>query len=162
MLFGKKCRLVGAGLTKVQLQSIHSVSPEKVPLAFSGKQVQEALDQFNEIKKGTLPAQLEVYFDRVKKRLTALSVFYAALDEARNNNKPDVILTKVQPHIGTHSLTELKVQIDKLSANWNDSTLRDQAIDVYQKMIEPDPEAEFHRVIKRMKVSYACRFEEED
>ena len=50
-LFGKKCLLSGRQYSKPSLEAVHAISPERVPPAFSARQIDETLEQFGQIKK---------------------------------------------------------------------------------------------------------------
>jgi len=108
-LFGKKC-LISGPFTAKELEAVHSISPEKIPPVFSLKQVREMLDRLRDIKKGSTPALLDSYLDRLKKRLGAIEAFYDGVDAVRTTQKTTAFYEKVNSWIGTRGGPELKTQ----------------------------------------------------
>ena len=160
-LFGKKCLISGPFNAK-ELEAVHSVSPERIPPIFSSKQVHETLERLRDVKKGSVPPLFESYLERLKKRLSAIEGFYDAVDAARTAQSASVFFEKTSTWLGIKNSVELKTAIDGLIKDSSNATLKDQALDAYQKMIEADPENEFHRISKKLKIKYSCNFEEED
>lgn len=157
-LFGNKCVMSGPFESSV-LERIHSISPERIPPALSSKQIQDTLIRLEQVQKNEIPAQFSVYLQRSKSRLQALSGFYHGLDLAKKAGKIQPLIESTHGFMPPSAYAEFDLAAEKLSKDYGNIILRDQLLDVYQRKIEPDPEAEFHRTTKKLKIRYNCNFE---
>ena len=159
-LFGQPCTLSGQ-FTEVQLKAIHAISPEKIPPSVSLEQAKEsdrALRKSNE-----LPPPLEPYREKLAKRVSAQLALKEALAQSRKLGNSEAIVAIAKKNLQPKPLKEFQTTLSKLTAKqkistWNsDST--DEISDLFDNLIEPHPEEEFHRTIKRLDVKYTCSFE---
>lgn len=158
-LFGQACNLVGP-YSEATLQEIHAVSPEKIPVDFTASQVQNTLDLLKKIQRPKIPSALEPYLDRQKSRFEGWSAFYAVLKEDASKRTSEELLTRLKPHLKNQNPTPLKELADRWSKDWANGLMREQFVEGLRERLPADPEAEFHRVIRRLKIKYTCTFEE--
>lgn len=163
-LFGQPCLLSGP-VEKPTLQTIHTISPEQIPPGLSLEQLKKAVDKLKKVT--SLPAALEPYREQMTLRLEAQIAFFIALENTKKSKKTD----SLQDVIKKHGKTEVgqkafEVALKKAAAkgdpnHWN-SVVVDELTDQYHNAIQPDPEEDFHRVIRKMNIHYSCSFEEEE
>jgi hypothetical protein len=166
-LFTQDCLLIGP-FSEAVLQSIHSISPEKMPQKETLLPNGEAARKFLEtVKKASgLPPGLDRYRERLAKRLEAWVAFFNGLKPAGTPLKPDALLTSAKGSIQGPSGQQFEALARKLAktekgAAWSSASM-EQLLAAYDLAIEPDPQEEFHRAIGKMDVRYNCSFDENE
>ncbi|MEK7396186.1 MAG: hypothetical protein AAB116_04560 [Candidatus Poribacteria bacterium] len=157
-LFGQPCLLTGP-LDKETLKIIHSISPEQLyPHEPEYASTMQALKKLRAVK--SLPPSLDRYKDRLAKRLEAQLSFFEGLATAKKPGKIP-FLNAVKPHIKGNS-SAFTSAVNKLvfSEASNNQEKLDTVFELYNEIIEPDPEEDFHRAIKKLNVQYTCVFED--
>lgn len=158
-LFDQPCLLSGP-FDVTTLTRVHSISPEKVPPHLSSEQARKML---NLLGPGSFPAVLEKYRESLKKRISAQLAFNDSLAAAQKKTNIEVFLTNIREHIAESRFKDFDVGVRRLSTkagtHWGPA-FADQLKEFYITMIEPDPEEEFHRAIRRANIHYACAFDE--
>lgn len=177
-LFDQPCFLRGP-LNKNTLKLIHSISPEQIepdlnikgPLKDSTEKIRKSLERMKTLSSTasasgvTIPTQLEIYRERMTKRLEAELAFFDGLDAAKKTGKAGAMLELTSRHTRGKAVKDYetrvkKLEIKKFASGRGDDAL-EQLFEAYDQAIEPDPQEDFHRAIKRMSVRYDCTFEEE-
>jgi hypothetical protein len=165
-LFGQPCLLSGP-VDEASLKLIHSVSPEQMPSArtgnYSAEQARKALERLRKV--AGLPSALDRYRERLTKRLEAELAFDEGYEAALKSHQISAWVAGARKYLNEaklHSFESLAKKAEALKTLDSDRgrELTDQLFELYAEGIEPDPEEEFHRAIKRMNVQYACSFEE--
>jgi hypothetical protein len=184
-LFSQPCELQGPQ-DEATLQAIHAASPEQVhpPLTETPteEQVRKGLEKLRAAKP--LPAALEIYRERSVRRLEAEVAFFEGWTQARKARGADALLDAVKKHLragppaaefttlarkllgaakgapkggaaGQAPAAEMSGGKDPFN-----SENQGKLYEVLGRSIEPDPEEEFHRTIRKMRVQYVCTFEE--
>ncbi len=164
-LFGQTCLLSGP-FDQGTLQSIHSISPEKIPPSLSLEQAKAAALKL-EAAKG-LPAGLSKYRESLSRRVGAQVGFLEALAHARQSGKSAVLLQAVTPLLSEAKLEGFRTKLKRIdsatggnSTRWNSAAI-EQLSEAFQDALDPHPEEEFHRAIQRLKVQYTCSYGETD
>jgi hypothetical protein len=162
-LFGQPCDLQGP-VDEPTLKLIHSLSPEQLyppqDTPLSSEPTRRALDR---LKAAThVPAALDLYRERLSKRLEAQLAFLNGVDSYRKDHKLAALLAAGRAYLSGKRQRDFEASLKKAEAA---RTLAgrggfDPIFDSYNEGIEADPEEEFHRAIQRLKVQYACSFEE--
>jgi hypothetical protein len=166
-LLGQPCLLSGPYDTAV-LNLIHSLGPAQLypnmnspEQAATKEQVTRALAKIQSAKN--LPPLLDRYRERLTRRLQYQLKYIQALQ----SRSPTESLAK----LGREAIKEpaLKKYENLLKRKTNSSEkaalgqiMSEQLFEIYNEAIEPDPEAEFHRAIKKLQIQYNCSFEEND
>lgn len=160
-LFGQPCLLSGP-IDNIALKAIHSISPEQVfiPEYPSLEVVQKALGKIK--IANSVPAGLDRYKDRLRRRLEAQISFLTGIAGAKKEMKSTPLLSATQPHIAPSRRSEFALQLKKIDSlkKW-DSELQNKLWDQFNDLIEPNPEEEFHKSIQRLKIHYTCEFSDE-
>ncbi len=162
-LFGQPCLLNGP-MDQESLKAIHAISPEQIPPATNAEQARRMIEKLK--KNPTLPNVLDPYRERMTKRLEAQIAYFDAMANARKSGKGEPLFQAVKVHVQPKRWSEFqqfvkKFEIQDAVTEWNDSVI-DQITGAYNEVIESNPEEDFHRAIKRLRVQYACAFEEAD
>lgn len=166
-LFGQPCTLQGPTTDDV-LRAIHAVSPEQVipileseDLRESGiAKVQKSLGQLREQK--SVPSQLDRYREQLIRRLEAYRSYIEGVLAARANRSPEVLVKTVRKHLkgATKAAKRFEAEVKRMPPGPLSAEAALKLLDLYGDAIEPDPEEEFHRSIRRMNVRYVCTFDE--
>ncbi len=162
-LFGQSCKLRGPQ-NEAFLRSIHAVSPDQIyPLnreAPSAEEISVALEKTRPNKRP--PSELDPYLQPLSKRLTAMKDFFSSFTQAVSQ-KQAAPLKNLLPHVRAGKFS---AQWDALvqQTPWNKPSaaqgMRSRFFDAFERMIEPDPEEQFHTVIQKLRVKYVCDFDE--
>ena len=161
-LFGQSCTLSGP-LDQITLQKIHSISPEQLSPAQRGDQIRKVLEKVK--KAAGLPPALDHYRERLIERLEALFAFSEIAPTLKKEGKPQGALLSLKKFLKQETASQefetfwKKTEARVPASEWNTATL-DQLEEIYQKAIEPNPEEDFHRAIRKLKIKYECAYEE--
>lgn len=160
-LFGQPCVMSGP-LKEAELKNIHLISPERTAEFESLDEGRRALERVRAPK--AVPAGLEVYRERMARRLEARLAFLEGLELARKEGKATSLLGPAKRHMsdtGAKALeAKLKAIESKGRAELGNLDTIEQLRFWYEENIASDPEEEFHRATRRMKVRYTCTLEE--
>ena len=160
-LFGNICLLKGP-VTEASLRAVHAVSPEQLPPVDSVDQIKAQIQRVQSVT--SLPPLLSEYRDKIQKRLEAWAGFYDALSALKQDSKSDAIYIVSKKFIATDRQASfestLKTLLPKDSTKGLSSSTVDQIKETYERYIESDPQEEFHRVIRKLKIQYICSFED--
>lgn len=156
-LLGQPCLLSGP-FNDSTLQTIHSIGPAQLYPSFlnlnrtaTREHLAKALSQIQNAKN--LPTELSRYQQRLIHRWEKQLKFLQALQ----SKSPDKSLQR----LGRDTLqTNDLAQFDALLRRKGLPT--EQLFELFSDAIEPDPEAEFHRATKKLRIQYNCTFEESD
>lgn len=160
-LFGQPCVLSG-GVDRPTLVAVHSISPEKIPPIQSSEEAKQSLQTLRAAPP--LPTLLDSYREQLSKRLLAQAAFSEAFEAAKKSGISEKMVQNLQPFILAEKLAGFRAALTKIKAKpsaWTRAT-QDEINDAYIAAIPAHPEEEFHRAIGRLKVRYACSFEESD
>lgn len=159
-LFGQPCVLQGAESESI-LRAVHAISPEQFPDIGSSEDARLALRKIR--KAGTVPTALDAYREQLTKRLEAQLAFFDGLETAQNTQKIQPLLSATKSVLKLRAQPEFEKATQKVAAALlaRNADARDQLLDTFNQGIEPDPQEEFHRVIRRIGIQYVCAFEEE-
>jgi len=173
-LLGQPCLLQGP-LDEATLRAIHAIGPAQIYPEISTEDFKSSKEQIRKALKKlhagtTIPSLLDRYRDKLKKRLEAQVAFFEDFEVAQKKNDPQLLMKSLKRYLKSSDLQQFEKILKKLgaapkSSSPNSSQNRetiDQAYDFYNDSIEPDPEEEFHRAIKKLDVQYTCSFEEND
>ena len=159
-LLGQPCVLKGP-FEVTTLELIHSIGPAQIYPNFTDlsspqikHQLTRALNTLQNTKK--LPPLLEPYRERLTRRLKKQQLFIQALQ----GSKPTTALAQLGP--GVIPATELKKFQSLVQTKRLRPQIIEQAFEIFNNSIEPDPESEFHRMIKKLQIEYQCSFEENE
>jgi hypothetical protein len=169
-LLGQPCLLQGP-FDEATLKAIHAMGPAQL---YPNTSELEGPDQKKEIKTALekvrsntkIPSELERYTGRLKKRFEAQIAFLDAVDAYKAKQNTTSLLNAGTKYLSDRKLASYKSTLKKMEAGKKNPTQQRQGLEqlftLYNEGIEPDPEAEFHRAIKKLAVQYACSFEESD
>lgn len=163
-LFGQPCLLSGS-FDKNTLKAIHAISPEQTYPAADSAPTADALRKGIDRLKSTtgIPPAFDRYKDRLLKRFEGQVKFADALSAARKSGKAESLLTPLKPLLTGKSREKdfetLAKKID--AAKTADADLALQLLDIFNEMIEPDPEDDFHKTVQKTGVRYTCDFSDE-
>jgi hypothetical protein len=173
-LLGQPCSLQGPFEENI-LKLIHSVGPAQIypilnfkNISSSLAQAKKSLEKIHSISG--LPTSLDRYREKLKKRLGAQVAFMTALLETQKNSKKSdqnsVLLKTVDDYLQDRDLKKFESILRKNHTLEKMGPLSPDTIEAlfeyFNDSIEPDPEAEFHRAIKKLGVQYVCSFEENE
>jgi hypothetical protein len=156
-LFGQPCVLTGPVEESV-LQTVHSISPEKIPTPETADQARRDLAALGKVQ--AIPPDLDRYRDLLTKRLEAHQIFLEALAGAKRAAKPDTVLSAVKPLFEAKKFRSFQDQVRKAWTAVPTPAVLEQVKEQFERFAPPDPQEEFHRAIRRMKVTYDCTFED--
>jgi predicted RNase H-like nuclease (RuvC/YqgF family) len=164
-LFGQPCQLQGS-LDESVLKLIHSVSPAQLYPSHAQSSPNEAknntrraLEKLRSLRG--LPPELDRYRDRLARRLEAQTAFFDGIEASRSSHKAEPLLSLTKRYIAEKSDKKFEALAKKIESKpANIAELTEQLLDLYNDGIEPDPEEEFHRAIRRLKVEYVCSFDD--
>ena len=162
-LFGQNCMLEGPKtFDNSTLLAIHSISPAQIPPTLNDRQAQITLERLKNVKH--LPNELNSYLDALKKHLGALMAFHLGFDAATKSKKTDTFIEKVRPYLKKDAEKSLRetanLIFEEKTAVKSNMQNREELLQSYLQKIEPSPEADFHRIIRKINVHYNCTFEE--
>lgn len=171
-LLGQPCTLQGPFDEKT-LKAIHALGPAQIeidPLLPTAKEKTRKLgESFRNAGRGLAEANkkaeraLEDYLSRQLKRLEALSAYFEALEILQKNHKTGEFCKKVATFLRNPILVTLeKLATDVVKAPQGSPKQKDLSNQLFENYTEQldDPEKEFHRIIKQLRVQYNCFFEE--
>ncbi len=156
-LFGQPCILAGP-LPETSLKNIHSISPEQLPAPESITAVKQALETLR--KSAAVPHALDTYREQLQKRLASLLVFFEGVKDLKKSGKADSLLKNLKAHLSEKRVKELEPLARKLESRAPDPAASSQLHDLFLESLPTDPEEEFHRAIRQIRVNYLCSFEE--
>ncbi|OFZ37130.1 MAG: hypothetical protein A2070_04115 [Bdellovibrionales bacterium GWC1_52_8] len=160
-LFGQPCLLAGP-LDKDVLKAIHTISPEQTfidPSTPSADSIHKVIEKIRNTKN--TPSWLENYRVRRLKRLEALFAFTNGLSSAKAAKKSEPLLNAVKPLLSERLFKKFLALASEVGTKKSDPNFEIKLMDSFSEMIEPDPEEDFHRSIRRMNVRYSCEFADE-
>jgi hypothetical protein len=109
---------------------------------------------------------LDRYRDKLSNRFKAQLAFLNAMEEYKNTHQPASLQKVGKEYLTPKGFRSFLTPLKKLeTAKKNPSQEREtleQIFDTYNEEIEPDPESEFHRAIKKLNVQYTCSFEDSE
>lgn len=171
-LFGQVCLLTGP-VSVETLKTVHAVSPEQVfpAILYEGfrkgtsEQLKRSLDQLRQHKG--VPSAFDAYRERQTRRLEAILAFVQALETANQSRKAAPVLAVMQKHGKKQKFLAFQDIAKKIESGkkWSDSEKQDwgmQLYEVFADAIETDPEEDFHRAARHLKIHYSCNFDVED
>ncbi len=167
ILLGQPCLLAGP-FDNTTLELVHSVGPAQIYPNFTNlnqpgtrDQVSRALLKSQNAKK--LPNLLERYRERLTSRLQRQLRFIQAL---QGQSKIDALLKLGRGAIQGPEIKKFESILKPKRGPEEENTVRpeaaEQLFELYTDAIEPDPESEFHRAIKKLQIQYNCSFEESE
>lgn len=162
LLFGQPCLLQGP-LDDETLRAIHSLSPEQIDSLASnqpsGDSIRKSLQKLRSAQG--LPPVLDRYREKLLKRFEALLAFVDGWEAAKRSSKSSPLLKATQSLLNGKRVKDFQTLATKLDSPDSAKTgLFDSLMEIYSEMIEPDPEEEFHRAIRRLDIQYACSFDD--
>lgn len=165
-LFDQPCTLKGP-FDDSTLKMIHTISPEQVSPSSSFTSVKAKLEDINKgLKKlesvSKLPQPIFLYQEKLTKRLQAQK---AILEFLKNHtgkegikNQATQLTTLTQKFfINKNRAKEFVELADKFS--FKKTSDIEKFLEIYNQLIEPDPEDEFHRGTRKLEIHYQCSFE---
>lgn len=171
-LLGQPCLLEGPFAEHI-LRTVHALGPAQLyPSLFvneaedSKAALKKALNQTNSYKN--LPDAFDNYRKKVTLRFTSQMTFFTQLAETNlldSRQDPAPFIEGVKKNIRESDVRQFEGLVKKLKTLLKKSQRQealDQLFDFYNDSIEADPEAEFHRAIKKLNVQYVCSFDESD
>ncbi len=167
-LLGQPCLIEGP-YDENTLRTIHGMGPAQLypiismdDLKASKESSKSALEKIN--SDPHLPLQLDRYKNKLSKRLMAQIDFLSSLENLEKNHELPKFLNLIKKYLKISDLKRVETilkkikNLSKISPQYRDGI--EQIFDSYNDGIEPDPEEEFHRAIKKLNVQYTCSFEE--
>jgi hypothetical protein len=166
-LLGQPCMLQGP-YSEESLKLIHTLGPAQIYPNLSTPdvpgtegQVQASLAKLHNIKN--LPNVLDRYREQLTLRLQHQLLFLRSLQ----GGQPAAALLKLgktvlkDQELKKYEIIGKKLALLTKGTPAFHSTIED-LFESFNEGIEPDPEPEFHRAIKKLKIQYNCSFEEND
>jgi len=166
-LLGQPCLLQGP-LDESTLRLIHAIGPAQLyPTLLSSdpnlskSEAKKALEKIR--SASNLPSLLDSYREKLGKRLEAQIAFLESIGIATKTHQSLALQKTSKKYLKQEpfQLIHLFKSIDAPSKHH--TVMRDvidQAFDLFNDNIEPDPEEDFHRAIKKLNIQYHCSFEE--
>ena len=160
-LFQQSCML-GGPFSEVALGMIHSISPEKIPPHLTLEQARQALTKLDSAT--SLPSALEVYSDKLRKRLETQIAFEGSLIESKKLGSTEPIMNALSEKFSVRQRSDLKARLRKIEIK--DAVMKwtavqfNQVREAFDEVLGPHPEEDFHRAIQRLKVRYTCNYGE--
>ncbi len=160
-LFQQPC-LLGGPFSEETLGTIHSISPEKIPPLLTLEHARQSLGKLK--AASAVPSALEVYRDKLQRRLETQIAFEESLEEARKTVSTDPLFSAMKRKLSERQSTELKSRMKKIDSKeavfkWTPAQL-DSLREAFEEVLGPHPEEDFHRAIQRIKVQYTCNYGE--
>ena len=153
-LFHQNCKMSGP-LSQSLLKSIHAISPDQLTSGETSALLRNSLAQLQ--KASGIPAALDRYREKMAKYLEANISFYDGVERATKSGKVEPFLEITRKYMNGSPRTEFETTAKKVGVKNLDS-LRDP----FNELAQPNPEEEFHRAIRKMKLKYDCSYEEDD
>ena len=169
-LLGQPCTLSGPFQSE-QLKTIHAVGPAQLypnlsppNLPDAEKNARKALQILTQSK--LLPTHFDRYQRSLSQRLRAQIEFLQALNESQKQLNPSPLIKVLEAHVKMKN-PKLYEQSAKKLSHLNlkiptSSQIIEQIFEDFNEEIEPDPEQEFHRALKKLNIQYKCSFEESE
>ena len=158
-LFGQTCLLQGLTTAEV-LSNVHAISPEQIypdtTRALSADSFRHALEK---LRKTTIPSGLDHYRERLGRRFEKQVLFLSLLQKAKGDSAAAPVLG-LKKELPSRAHKEFDSLARKNSATRSAESLQ-EVFDFFSDQAEPDPEEEFHRVLKKSGIHYTCSFEED-
>jgi hypothetical protein len=173
-LLGQPCLIQGPFNESI-LKSIHSIGPAQIYPTLSLQNITSSLEQarkaLEKIRSNTsLHSLLDRYREKLRKRLEAQITFMTALLQSQKFNQNSALIETAGRYLQLHEMQTFERLAKKTSplekpgektTRLNSENL-EAMFDLFNEAIEPDPEGEFHRAIKKLGIQYKCSFEEND
>ncbi|MEO5970025.1 MAG: hypothetical protein ABIQ95_08865 [Bdellovibrionia bacterium] len=166
-LLGQPCLIQGP-FDELVLKSIHSIGPAQIYPTLSLQNIPSSLERSRKAlekirSSSNLHSLLDRYREKLRKRIEAQVAFMTALQQSHKTNQASTLLKTAAQYLQGRDLRSFESLLKKNHSfeKANAETL-DTLFDLFNEAIEPDPEAEFHRAIKKLKIQYTCSFEEND
>ena len=168
-LLGQPCILQGP-FDEPTLKKIHAIGPAQVypnlsasDLGLSARDARNSLTKVRSFQG--LPPVFDGYQKRLSKRLEAELAFLNGLETFQKVHQTQPLFDIAKIHVRSKNLKDFEALLKKLKLSSNlgapqYKALMEQLLDSYNESIEADPEEEFHRALKRLKIKYVCSFEE--
>ncbi len=168
ILLGQPCLLLGP-YDEPTLKAIHGIGPAQIypnlsvsNFTVSTEQAQKTLDKIRGMN--SLPSSLDRYREKLGKRLTGQIAFLSTIETTQKAHNSSNLSQVAKKFLKNQDLIAFEKLLKKINLPQKNTSSfmesMDQIFDFYNDRIEPDPEEEFHRAIKRMNVQYTCSFEE--
>lgn len=148
-----------------QLKDIHAVGPAQVlpdlKLENFSSTIKALESALAKLKGAALPHELDHYRRRAESRVTEQLDLFRVLEKIERTKNVSLITEPIQKW----AKGDTKQIEEAFKAAWThhwDQGKLSQALDTYNEAIEPDPEVEFHSILKRLQVEYLCNFGESD
>ncbi len=170
-LLDRPCLLKGP-FDEITLKAIHAIGPDQIPNIFypvpqhSKEQIKNALEKIRSSKNLSSlldhDSILDRYRDKQRKRLEAEIALLEGLETQQKTHTSALLLAAGNQFLSGPEHQNFINAVKKLDGNKKSAQnqkLVEQIFNIYDDGIERDPEEEFHRAIKKMKVEYTCSFE---
>lgn len=156
-LLGKPCLLQGP-FDEPTLNSIHSIGPDQIYPSFASPDSQEARQTTRQAidKVKTVNNQLPSVFDRYREKLAKRLEAQLAFLDALKLGKSEGLIKAARKYLEKNAEKRFETLLKKKTSA---KETQDQLFEIYNDGIEPDPEEEFHRALKKLNVQYTCSFE---
>lgn len=168
-LLGQPCLLQGP-FDEFTLKTIHSIGPAQLypvialeEIKNSKKSAQKAIEKLR--LSSSLPSLLDRYKAKLTRRLEAQIGFLDAIETLSESGEYEAIIKMSKNYLKKADYQKLKNKVIALkpsSKSLKNQDKANQLFDFYNDLIEPDPEEEFHRAIKKLNIQYRCSFEDSE
>ncbi|CAM6054746.1 unnamed protein product [Sphagnum tenellum] len=160
-LLGQPCTLEGP-FDAEMLKAIHGIGPAQIYPTLSANNIPDSLEQskkaLDKIRaNNSFHSLLDRYREKLRKRLEAQVNFLTALQKAKSTNETNPLLKMVSLYLGPKELKSFAALLKK-SPHFPPDTI-EALLEQFNDAIEPDPETEFHRAIKKLGIQYLCVFD---
>ena len=169
-LLGQPCTLSGPFST-AQLSAIHAIGPAQIypninppNLPEAEKNAKKALSTLTQTKH--TPATFDRYKQNLSQRLDAQIAFLHALKESQKQLSTSPLLKVIEAYTKNKNSKLYPQSVKKLAGidlkTPQSNQLIEESFEQFNEEIEPDPEQEFHRALKKLRIQYKCSFEESE
>lgn len=170
-LLGQPCLLQGPWNETV-LRAIHQLGPAQLYPNLSCLDVQGSLNRIrksiDQTRNSTqLPALMDRYREKIQSRLKAQADFFQSLEKIEKSSQIQPLIDTATAQIRSEQdrksfLDELRKGLKASKTKTPKGELLEKLWDLYNDLIEADPQDEFHRTIKKLGIEYHCSFEESE
>jgi hypothetical protein len=157
-LFGRTCLMSGPYETET-LKAIHSISPGQIPPILDSKQAKVGLKT---LAGKTIPTELQVYTEALKKYLEAMASFYDGVEALKIQKTNKEFLERIRTHLRPRDYKRIEEAAATLKLPLKDTAAISTIETLFTSSAPANPEAEFHRTTRRMGIKYNCDFEENE
>ena len=170
-LLGRPCILEGP-FDEPTLKIIHSIGPAQIypklepPFKNANSDLKKAIEKIRSSQK--LPPFLDRYREKLLRRLEAQNAFFEALLFFQKDAHSHLLFTLGAKFLQGKNAKNYENLVKKAQSGGQDGIknsdppIEEQLFDSFNDGIEPDPEEEFHRAIKKLDIQYKCSFEDVD